>query len=259
MKKMLKSVVLCVGALLMMLGISACGKTEETASASSEKVYKIATDMTYAPFEFENDEGKLVGIDMDLMEEIAKDQGFKYEVQVVGFAAALTSLEAGESDGIIAGMSITEPRKEKYDMSTPYFDTGVTIGVRPDSSIKSFEDLRGKKVAGKVGTAACKFAESIADQYGFEIIQFEESSAMFQDVVYGNTVACFEDYPVLGYEISRGLGLVIPFDDVANPTAYGFAVMKGQNTELLDMFNKGLENLKANGKYDEIISRYIKK
>lgn len=257
MKKIFIFLVICMSFISVITG---CEKEKSVdKKEAKEKVYKIATDTTYAPFEFENDKGELVGIDMELLKEIAADQGFKYEVNVVGFAAALTALETGEADGVIAGMSITEPRKEKYDMSLPYFDTGTTIGVRKDSGIKSFEDLRGKKVAGKVGTAACKFAESISEKYGFEIIQFEDSSTMFQDVIYGNTAACFEDYPVLGYEISRGLDLVIPFEEIAEPTSYGFAVMKGENSELLDMFNKGLSNLKANGKYNEIVNKYIKK
>lgn len=257
MKKIFMFLVICMSFISVITG---CEKEKSVDKKEvKEKVYKIATDTTYAPFEFENDKGELVGIDMELLKEIAADQGFKYEVNVVGFAAALTALETGEADGVIAGMSITEPRKEKYDMSLPYFDTGTTIGVRKDSGIKSFEDLRGKKVAGKVGTAACKFAESISEKYGFEIIQFEDSSTMFQDVIYGNTAACFEDYPVLGYEISRGLDLVIPFEEIAEPTSYGFAVMKGENSELLDMFNKGLSNLKANGKYNEIVNKYIKK
>lgn len=257
MKKIFMFLVICMSFISVITG---CEKEKSVDKKEvKEKVYKIATDTTYAPFEFENDKGELVGIDMELLKEIAADQGFKYEVNVVGFAAALTALETGEADGVIAGMSITEPRKEKYDMSLPYFDTGTTIGVRKDSGIKSFEDLRGKKVAGKVGTAACKFAESISEKYGFEIIQFEDSSTMFQDVIYGNTAACFEDYPVLGYEISRGLDLVIPFEEIAEPTSYSFAVMKGENSELLDMFNKGLSNLKANGKYNEIVNKYIKK
>lgn len=257
MKKIFMFLVICMSFISVITG---CEKEKSVdKKEAKEKVYKIATDTTYAPFEFENDKGELVGIDMELLKEIAADQGFKYEVNVVGFAAALTALETGEADGVIAGMSITEPRKEKYDMSLPYFDTGTTIGVRKDSGIKSFEDLRGKKVAGKVGTAACKFAESISEKYGFEIIQFEDSSTMFQDVIYGNTAACFEDYPVLGYEISRGLDLIIPFEEIAEPTSYGFAVMKGENSELLDMFNKGLSNLKANGKYNEIVNKYIKK
>ena len=79
---------------------------------------------------------------------------------------------------------------------------------------------------------------------------------MYEDVKTGNTVACFEDYPVMGYGISQGNGLKM-VTDMEKGSSYGFAVMKGKNTELLEMFNAGLENIKANGKYQEIIDTYI--
>lgn len=231
---------------------------KETAAAKTDKVYKIATDTTFAPFEFENDKGEMVGIDLDLLKKIAEDQGFQFELQVVGFSAAVTALEAGECDGVIAGMSITDERKQKYDFTESYFDSGVGMAVLPDSGIASYEDLKGKNVAAKIGTEGCTFAESIADKYGFKVTQFEDSSSMYQDVLAGNTVACFEDYPVMGYEISRGLGLTLPLP-MEKGSSYGLAAMKGQNGELVDMFNKGLANLKSSGTYDEIVNTYIKK
>ncbi len=229
-----------------------------TEKAASDKVYKIATDTTFAPFEFENDKGEMVGIDLDLLKAIAEDQGFEYELVVAGFSAATTGLEAGEYDAVIAGMSITDARKEKYDFSEPYYDSGVGMAVNADSDIASYEDLNGKTVAAKIGTEGCTFAESIADQYGFPIMQFEDSSSMYQDVLAGNSVACFEDYPVLGYEISRGTPFKMPLD-MEHGNSYGFAVMKGENTELLEKFDAGLKNMKDSGKYDEILNTYISK
>lgn len=233
------------------------GAAENTAD-SAAKVYKIATDTTFAPFEFENDKGEMVGIDLDLLKAIAEDQGFEYELVVAGFSAATTGLEAGEYDAVIAGMSITDARKEKYDFSEPYYDSGVGMAVNADSDIASYEDLNGKTVAAKIGTEGCTFAESIADQYGFTIMQFEDSSSMYQDVLAGNSVACFEDYPVLGYEISRGTAFKMPLE-MEHGNSYGFAVLKGQNTELLEMFDAGLKNMKDSGKYDEILNTYISK
>lgn len=227
-------------------------------SANADKVYKIATDTTFAPFEFENDKGEMVGIDLDLLKAIAEDQGFEYELVVAGFSAATTGLEAGEYDAVIAGMSITDARKEKYDFSEPYYDSGVGMAVNADSDIASYDDLNGKTVAAKIGTEGCTFAESIADQYGFTIMQFEDSSSMYQDVLAGNSVACFEDYPVLGYEISRGTAFKMPLE-MEHGNSYGFAVLKGQNTELLEMFDAGLKNMKDSGKYDEILNTYISK
>lgn len=234
--------------------------TESTEAESTDttegKTYVIATDTTFAPFEFENDNGEMVGIDLDLLAAIAEDQGFDYELQVLGFSAAVTALEAGEVDGVIAGMSITDERAEKYDFSEPYYDSGVGMAVAADSDIASYEDLAGLQVAAKIGTEGCTFAESIADEYGFTITQFEDSASMYQDVLSGTSAACFDDYPVLGYEISRGTALKLPLA-MERGSSYGFATLKGEAPELVEMFNAGLANLKESGKYDEILNTYV--
>ncbi len=259
---MKKSLLTVTTAILAAALLTACGGAKEqpgqSAAAEGSKVYKIATDTTFAPFEFENESGEMVGIDLDLLKAIAADQGFEYELIVAGFSAAVTGLEAGEYDGVIAGMSINAEREKKYDFSAPYYDSGVGMAVAADSDIAAYEDLNGKTVAAKIGTEGCTFAESIADQYGFTVTQFEDSSSMYQDVLAGNSVACFEDYPVLGYEISRGTGLKLPLD-MERGSSYGFAVLKGQNAELKEMFDAGLKNLKENGTYDEILNTYISK
>ena len=240
-------------------------KAEDTAAAGTDaaapaagKKYVINTDTTFAPIEFENDKGEMVGIDLDILKAIAEDQGFEYEVIPVGFSAAVTALEAGECDGVIAGMSITDERAAKYDFSEPYYDSGVGMAVLQGSDITTYDQLKGQNVAAKIGTEGCTFAESIADQYGFEVTQFESSSDMYQAVLGGEAVACFEDYPVIGYEISRGLGLTLP-TPMEKGSSYGFATLKGANPELVEMFNKGLENIKADGTYDKILSTYIAK
>ena len=134
----------------------------------------------------------------------------------------------------------------------------VGMAVLQGSDITTYDQLKGQNVAAKIGTEGCTFAESIADQYGFEVTQFESSSDMYQAVLGGEAVACFEDYPVIGYEISRGLGLTLP-TPMEKGSSYGFATLKGANPELVEMFNKGLENIKASGRYDEILNTYIAK
>lgn len=247
-------------AMTMAFSFAACGGSEEAPAddtAADGKTYIIATDTTFAPFEFQNEAGDYVGIDMDLLAAIAEDQGFEYELQYLGFDAAVQALESGQADGVIAGMSITDARKESFDFSDPYFDSGVVMGIAADNEeIKSYEDLAGKKVAVKRGTEGMDFAESIKDQYGFETVVFDDSSAMCMDVVVGNSVACFEDYPVLGYGITQDNGLKM-VTDKEQGSSYGFAVGKEQNAELLEMFNTGLANLKESGKYQEILDTYI--
>ena len=253
--KMIKKIAftLCVLALSAMV-FAGCAK-KETAKAK----FLIATDTTFAPFEFEDASGKFVGIDMDILAAIAKDQGFEYQLQVLGFNAAVQSLESKQSDGVIAGMSITDERKNKFDFSEPYFDSGVVMGIASNNTaITGYADLKGKKVAVKTGTEGAAFAESVKAKYGFTVAYFEDSANMYEDVKIGNSSACFEDYPVLGYGISQGVGLKI-VTEKEKGSSYGFAVSKDMNKELLAKFNKGLADIKANGTYQKILDTYIKK
>ncbi|WP_204250255.1 amino acid ABC transporter substrate-binding protein/permease [Mycolicibacterium goodii] len=227
-----------------------------TASAEGE-TYVIATDITFAPFEFQDADGKFVGIDIDLINEIAADQNFNVTIKPLGFDAALQAVQANQADGVIAGMSITEERKKVFDFSDPYFESGVQMAVlATNDDIKSYEDLRGKRVAVKNGTEGAEFAESIKDKYGFTTVYFADSASMFDEVRTGNSQAVLEDYPVLQYGIAQGNGFktVTPKEKGAN---YGFAVNKGQNAELLQKFNAGLKQLKESGRYDEIIANYL--
>lgn len=231
--------------------------TSATAEPASGKVYQIGTDVTFAPFEFQDASGKFVGIDMDLLEAIARDQNFQYEIKPLGFNAAVQALEARQVDGVIAGMSITDERKQKFDFSDPYFDSGVVMAIRQDEeSIKGYEDLRGKKVAVKTGTEGYTFAESISAKHGFTIVPFDDSAQMYEDVKTGNSAACFDDFPVLAYGVKQNNGLKI-VTDMEPGASYGFAVSKGQNQELLQKFNAGLVNLRASGEFDRILEKYV--
>lgn len=230
------------------------------ACSSSGDKYVIATDTAFPPFEFTDvdGDGQFKGIDVDIVDAIAQDQGFEYEFDSIGFDAALAAVQSGQADGVIAGMSITDERKETFDFSAPYYTADVTMAVAKGSGISSYEELSGKTVAVKTGTNGADYAKSIADQYGFSIVEFKDSPTMYQDVIAGNTAACFEDYPVMAYNIKNGAGLEIPEGMTAAGSDYGFAVKKGENAELLEAFQKGLENIKANGKYQEIIDKYTK-
>ncbi len=249
--KKVKSLLALLLVAVMVFALVGCG-------SSSEADYIIASDTTFAPFEFTNDAGEFVGIDVDIINAIAEDQGFTIEVQSLGFSAALAAVQSGQADGVIAGMSITDERKEIFDFSTAYYDSGVVMGISAtDSSIKSYSDLQGKIVATKVGTEGTSFAESIQDTYGFTTISFDSSDAMYMAVTSGQADACFEDYAILGYGISTGNVAMQIVTAAESGSPYGFAVLKGDNAELLSMFNAGLANIIANGTYDEIIAKYI--
>ena len=157
-------------------------------------------------------------------------------------------------------MSITDKRKEKFDFSEAYYNVPVTIAVKADAEIKTLDDIKGKKVAVKKGTTGATYAESVKDKYDLKITTYDDSPTMYQAIVTGNEVACFEDYPVMAYAIKTNTNLKLKVVEAVKEmeTPYGFAVKKGQNAELLKKFNAGLENIKKNGVFDEIINRYTK-
>lgn len=250
------------------LGLAACGGSGDTGTDAATTTYTIATDTVFAPFEFTDESGNYIGIDIDLLAAIAADQGFSYELNPVGFDAALQNVQSGQADAVIAGMSITDERKKVFDFSEPYYDSTVCAAAPSSSEIAGLDDLRGVTVAVKNGTQSSLWAESLAEEYGFTTVTFDDSATMYQDVVAGNTACCFEDTPVMSYAISRfeesggseGVDLKLIADcgsDSEFATPYGLAVNKGDNAELLELFDAGLANIKKNGTYDEIIATYV--
>lgn len=240
----------------MVLVVLTFGVQSTTYSAKSD--YIIATDTTYAPFEFQDENGNFVGIDLEILEAIAQREGFTYEIRALGFNAAVQALESGQVDAVIAGMTITDQRKQKFDFSTPYYESGIVLGIRDDNNdITSYKDLKGKNVAIKIGTTSEMFANKIKDQYGFTVTSFDDTANMYEDVKSGNSAALFEDYPVLAYGVTQNNGLKIVTEKEPSGS-YGIAVQKGKNRELLTALNQGLAKIQSDGTYEEIISTYLK-
>ena len=204
-------------------------------------------------------QAKKEDIDMDILAEVAKDQGFEYEIQYVGWDAAIAACQAGQADAMIAGASITDERKNSgWTFSDGYYDATQGMAVEKNSAIKGFEDLKGQKVAVKNGTMSNNYAESIKDKYGFEVVTFSTSPDMYQAVLGGQVAACIDDTPILKYNIKIGELAMKFVDGTENePAQYGMAIFNSDKQEILDAFNKGLKNIKENGKYDEIIKKYL--
>lgn len=262
-------------ALVMALALVACGSSAPASSAASSeaaseaapaetpaeegKHFVIASDTVFVPFEYQDESGNYVGVDVDLLAAIAEDQGFTYDINFLGWDAAIAACQAGQADGMIAGASIKQERIDNgWIFSDGYFNASQSMAVAASSDIASFADLNGKTVAVKTGTEGATFAESLAEENGFNITYFEDSATMYQAVMGGQAVACFEDTPVLETNIKvKGLEMKIPEGCTSEGAPYGFAIFNPDNQELIDLFNAGLKNVQENGKYDEIIAKYF--
>lgn len=182
---------------------------QETGGGSG-KTYVIATDTLFAPFEFRDSSGELTGIDIKIMEAVAEDQGFQVEWCSLGFNAALQALSADQADGVIAGMSITDERKEVYDFSDPYFTGTMTLAVNEDQAdeILSWDDLLDKRLMMKTGSMSKEVARERQDQYGYEITSLDQTTTLVESVKSGNADVLMDDYPVIAYGVQQGSGLV---------------------------------------------------
>lgn len=222
------------------------------------KTYKIGTDTTFAPFEY-RENGKMTGIDMELIRGIAKEEGFKVEIQSLGFNAALQALSSNQVDVVIAGMSITDERKASYDFSNPYFQSGIQMAVAANNDdVTGYKDLKGRTVVAKTGSEGESYAKQHADKYGYKVTSVDQSSTMYEMVKSGNAVAVFDDYPVLAYGVSQNNGLKIVTPKVPHGE-YGMAVNKGMNADLLAAINDGLNKMIASGEYERIVAQYLGK
>ena len=239
--------------------LSGSGTQSDSHDPSSGNKWIIVTDTVFKPFEYTDSEGNFTGIDVDILSAIAEDQGFEYELKSLGWDASIEACKTGKADGMIAGASITEERKnDGWIFSDGYYDANQSMAVKADADVTGFDDIKSKSVAVKTGTLSAVYAEELASEYDLIITYFEDSPTMYQAVIGGQVAACFDDTPIMASTIKdTGIAMKIVDGTGNEPASYGFAIFDKKNQELIDMFNAGLAHIKENGKYDEIINKYL--
>lgn len=258
MKKFKKVLALACIMALAITALAGCGGGKKDA-AKDKDVLIAGTEPTFAPFDTTDEDGKLVGFDMDLMDAIAKNQGFKVDYKSFEFDSLIPALEAGNIDMITAGMNSEDPeRRKKVDFSDPYYKSGLVVMVKKDNdTVKSIDDLTpDMTVASQIGTTGADLATKLKDEGKIKDTkidnQFTECLLQLQN---GDVNAVIIDKPVAEKALSKYTDLKI-VGDTLNAEAFGFAVAKG-NTELLDKINKGLENVKKDGTYEKIYEKWF--
>jgi len=244
----MKKIISILIALALMLG-----------SAALAEDYAIATGDDFRPFEFVDEEGNLAGIDIEILAAIAEDQGFTYTLEPFIWEEAINACKSGQKDGMIASASITEERRSNgWIFSKGYFSATQSMAVPADANIAGFDDLIGKKVAVKSGTISADYAVSLANWFGFSLVTYDKTPEIFEAVINGEADACFEDTPIIGdYIKTNSAPLKFVSGSINQGAFYGFVVFSPEKQELIDKFNAGLDNIKANGIYDQIIRKYI--
>lgn len=273
MKKKILTIAL-VG--LMAASLAACGKANETqtsnaasestsdgkAESKSDGTAKIktveagkltlATNAEFPPYEY-HDGDKIVGIDMDIADAIAKKLGLEVQIEDIAFDSVILEVTSGKADIGLAGISATDERKQSVDFSDTYTTSKQLIIVKDDSAIKGSKDLEGKTVGVQTGTTGDILASDIKD---VKPERYDKGMDAVQALSQGKVDAVIIDSEVAKKFVEETSGLKI-LDEAFADENYAIAIKKG-NKELLDSVNKALSELKSDGTIDSIIAKYIK-
>ena len=252
---MKKALVLMMTLLMAVMMIAGCGGGEKKA-AQAPKVLKVGTEPTFAPFEFQKEGSKeFDGFDMDLIRAIGKQLNMKVEILNMGFDALIPAINAGNIDLAIAGMSITPDRQKAVDMSDPYYVSGLVVVVGKDNAaVKSVNDLNNKGIAVQIGTTG---AERAAKVPGAKVKNFNTNAEVFLELKNKGVEAVIIDKPVAEYFLATGGGKDYAkiVGDAMEAESYGISLKK--NSPLTKDINKALLDLKKNGEYDKLYTKWF--
>ena len=249
--------------------LAACGKKEAppapavVASAAAPatapaKVYVVGTDAAYAPFESQNEKGEIVGFDIEVVQAVAKKAGIEVKFVNTHWEGIFNALGQGDRDMIVSAVTITAERKGTMDFSDPYFDAQQLIAVKETSKVTKFADLKKLKVGVQTGTTGDEAVTKLLGKTSAAIKRFESTPLALKELEAGGVDAVVADNGVIVNYVTNNPGG--KFKSIADkefvPEQYGIALKKG-NTELQAKLNKGLAEIRADGSYDAIFTKYF--
>lgn len=258
------------GILLTGLVLAACGKQEPPAPASpapapvvsapapAAKVYVVGTDAAYAPFESQNEKGEIVGFDIEVVQAVAHKAGIEVKFLNTPWEGIFNTLNQGDRDLLVSAITITDERKQTMDFSAPYFDAQQLIAVKKDSKIAKFADLKKLKVGVQNGTTGDEVVTKLQGKESVNIKRFESTPLALKELESGGVDAVVADNGVVVHYVNNNTD--VKFKTISDSSfaleQYGLAVKKG-NAELLAILNKGLTDIKADGTYNQLYTKYF--
>ncbi len=262
MNKTLRMLALVLTLVMVVFAFAACGSKDvaentDGAADSAEETKEIVfgTNAEFPPFEFVTASGvigEFDGIDMAIADKIAKDNGMVAKISNTEFDSLLIALENGQVDAVIAGMTVTEERAQKVNFSTPYYQATQVMIVKEGSEIKKAADMEGKKIAVIQGYTG----ETCVSEMGYEYISFKKGTDAIMELVNGKADVVVIDSATATKYVSDNEGLVIVEDGEAFASEEYAIAVKKDNTELLDMINKSIEAMLADGTISEFAAKY---
>ncbi|WP_432736527.1 basic amino acid ABC transporter substrate-binding protein [Maridesulfovibrio sp. FT414] len=232
--------------------------TATAAYAGSAPVITIASDCTWPPMEFVNKDKQIVGFSVELMKACADAAGYEVQIKNVAWDGIFAGLAAGKYDAICSSVSIDEKRKKVMDFTAPYFQVKQAVVTAKDVDAKDLDAFKGKPVGAQIGTTgyfAIKKAEGVIPK------SYDEIGLAMEDLFNGRLAAVVCDDPIAAdfalqqAEYAKKLKIAFIIES-AESEYYGVAVNKG-NEKVLDLINKGLSAVRADGTYDKIKAKWF--
>jgi len=211
----------------------------------------MVTEASFAPYEYYSD-GKIVGVDVDIAQEIATALGKKLVVKDVSFDSIIHEIKSGKADIGVAGISYSEERAKQVDFSDNYTSSKQVILVRVNSEIDSSDDIKNKKIAVQLGSVADMYVSDIYSSKN--IVRQKKYLAAIQDLK-DKKVDCVVMDELPAIQIVKQNSDIEILNDVLVEDNYGIIVNKG-NVELLKVVNEVIDRLKQEGKIDEFILKH---
>jgi polar amino acid transport system substrate-binding protein len=253
--------------------LGACGKKAEAPAAPAPapaaasvaapapapaKVYVVGTDAAYAPFESQNEKAEIVGFDIDVVNAVAKKAGIQVKFVNTPWEGIFNALNQGDRDMVVSAVTITDERKQTMDFSNPYFDAQQLIAVKTNSKIAKFADLKKLKVGVQTGTTGDDAVAKLLGKTNTNIKRFESTPLALKELESGGVDAVVADNGVVIHYVANNPGgkFKTVSDKEFAPEQYGMALKKS-NSELQGKLNKGLAEIKADGTYDAIYTKYF--
>lgn len=245
----MKKIIAFLMAVLMVSALfAACGSKEE-------ETLVFGTNAEFPPFEFiaaNGVIGQFDGIDIAIADKIAKDNGMKAEISNMEFDSLLIALENGQVDAVIAGMTVTDERKEKVDFSTSYYKATQVMIVKEGSDITKATDMADKRIAVIQGYTG----ETLVNKMGYKYTSFKKGTDAIMELVNDKADVVVIDSATAGKYVADNEGLVIVEDATAfENEEYAIAVKKG-NKELLDKINASIEKMLSDGTIATLADKY---
>lgn len=222
------------------------------ASAQTPNALRVATDPTFAPMEFMQNDVR-TGFDVDVMNALAKAMGKSIEWTDIDFKGLIPGLIARRFDVAISAIYITPERAKVVDFTEPYFAGGLVALVKSDSPIKTLADLNGKKVSVQVGTKSVNFLRENYPQ--INRVEVEKNQEMFDLVGIGRADAAVTGKPA-AYQFAKTRSGFRVIDKQLTTEAYGIAVRKDE-PQLVAALNAALAKIKADGSYAAIEHKWF--